>query len=474
MKRAVKALAMEGAMLKREEWLAEAERCEAEGDVLTCASIVRETLGYGLDEDDDRKDAWLEDARSATNRGRYETARAIYAYVLRVFINSRTAWVAAVELERHHGTRASLEAVLERAVTAIPRSDDLWLMLAKEKWLAADVDGARKVLGRAFQQNPNNEDIWLAAVKLEAETEHEAEARKLLRMAREQAPTDRVWMKSVVFERVVGARAGVGAETQQKQAAAAMELVLEALGLFPGFDKLWMLRGQIADEDLGSVAQAREAFALGVKATPRSTPLWLLYARLEERANNVVKARSILDRARQAVPCNDVLWCESVRLERRAGNMAQAKTQLARAMQEVPRSGLLWAEQIWHFEARTTRKPRCLEAVKKMAGGGGEAGEDPVLYVAVARMFWDERRLEKAQDWFEKALVQEPDYGDAWAWYMKFLDRHGTREKRADVVDKCVASEPRHGEVWTRVAKRPANAQLKIDEILKLVAAEIQ
>ncbi|RAL59054.1 hypothetical protein DID88_009082, partial [Monilinia fructigena] len=56
MNRAVKALAKESAMLKREDWITEAEKCEEEGAVLTCGNIIRETLGWGLDEDDDRKD----------------------------------------------------------------------------------------------------------------------------------------------------------------------------------------------------------------------------------------------------------------------------------------------------------------------------------------------------------------------------------------------------------------------------------
>jgi pre-mRNA-processing factor 6 len=33
-----------------------------------------------LDEDDDRKEIWMDDAKASINRGRYETARAIYAY----------------------------------------------------------------------------------------------------------------------------------------------------------------------------------------------------------------------------------------------------------------------------------------------------------------------------------------------------------------------------------------------------------
>ncbi|GKT90931.1 PRP1 splicing factor [Colletotrichum tofieldiae] len=445
MKRAVAVLVKESAMPKREEWIAEAEKCEEEGAVITCGNIIRETLGYGLDEDDDRKDTWMEDARSSINRGMYETARAIYSYALRVFVNSRTLWMAAADLERNHGTKESLAQVLEKAVEACPKSEVLWMMLAKEKWQAGEVDNARLVLARAFKSNPDNEDIWLAAVKLEAENGETERARKLLEEARDQAPTDRVWMKSVVFERVLG------------NSDAALDLVQRALQYFPATAKLWMLKGQIY-EDLGST---------GVKAVPKSVPLWLLYSRLEENAGLVVKARSVLDRARLAVPKSPELWCESVRIERRAGNVNQAKSLMAKALQEVPKSGLLWSEQIWHLEPRTQRKPRSLEAIKKV-------DNDPILFVAVARIFWGERKLEKAQNWFEKALVLDSDNGDTWAWYYKFLLQHGTDEKRADVINKCVLNEPRHGEYWQAIAKQPANARKGTEEILKMVTEALE
>lgn len=452
-KRAVQVLVKESAMPKREEWIAEAEKCEEDGATITCEHIIRETLGWGLDEDDDRKDTWMEDARSSINHGKYETARAVYAYALRVFVNSKTMWLAAADLERNHGTRESLWQVLEKAVEACPKSEDLWMMLAKEKWQAGEVDNARLVLKRAFNQNPNNEDIWLSAVKLESENGNSEQARKLLEIAREQAPTDRVWMKSVVFERVHG-----NIET-------ALDLTLQALQLFPAAAKLWMLKGQIY-EDLGKTGAAREAYSTGVKAVPKSAPLWLLYSRLEEKAGLTVKARSVLDRARLALPKSAELWCESVRLERRAGNLPQAKSLMARALQEVPKSGLLYVEQIWHLEARTQRRPSILAAIKKV-------DNDAALFVGVARLFWGDRKLDKAQGWFERALVLDGDRGDSWAWYYKFLCQHGTEEKRDEVVAKCALNEPRHGEVWAAVNKDPKNAGKSVEEILKLVAAEL-
>ncbi|PQE04736.1 hypothetical protein CJF30_00004537 [Rutstroemia sp. NJR-2017a BBW] len=454
MKRAVQALAKESAMLKREDWITEAEKCEEEGAILTCGNIIRETLGWGLDEDDDRKDIWMEDARGSINRGKFETARAIYAYALRVFVTSTKLWLAAADLEKNHGTKEALWQLLEKAVEARPTSEVLWMMLAKEKWQAGEIDNARRVLGRAFNQNPNNEDIWLAAVKLEAENQQPEQARELLKTARQEAPTDRVWMKSVAFER------------QSGNVEAALDLVNQGLQLFPAAPKLWMMKGQIYEGE-GKIPQAREAYSTGTKACPKSVPLWLLYSRLEERTGLVVKARSVLDRARLAVPKSPELWTESVRVERRANNIAQAKIMMAKALQEVPNSGLLYTESIWNLEARTQRKPRALEAIKKV-------DTDPILFVTVARILWGERKLEKAQTWFEKAILLDSDLGDTWAWYYKFLLQHGTDEKRADVISKCILSEPRHGEFWQAIAKDPKNAGKSIEEILKLVVAAIE
>ncbi|KAI1625842.1 PRP1 splicing factor, N-terminal-domain-containing protein [Exophiala viscosa] len=465
MNRAVKALVKEGAMLKREEWIAEAEKCEEEGAILTCGAIIRETLGYGLDEDDDRKDIFKDDAKTSIGRGRYETARAIYAYALRIFPTSKSLWLEAADLERHHGTKEARWQVLEKAVEACPDSEVLWLQLAREKWDSGEVDDARRVLGRAFNQNPNSEKIWLAAVQLEADAKQVDQARELLATARQQAPTERVWYKSASYERQWG------------NIDVALDLVLQGLTStviekketrFPRSPKLWMLKGQIY-EDKGMVPQAREAYSQGTRACPKSVPLWLLAARLEEKAGIIIKARSVLDRGRLQNPKTAALWVESVRVELQAKppNVQQARILMSKALQECPKSGLLWSENIWRLQPRTQRKPLSLEAIKAV-------DNDPVLFVTVARIFWAERKLDKAMSWFEKALVLDTDLGDAWAWYLKFLTQHGTEEKREDVIAKCVSNEPKHGEVWQRVRKDPKNAYLSTKEVLIQVMKQLE
>ena len=71
-------------------------------------------------------------------------------------------------------------------------------MLAKEKWLAGDVPGARLVLHQAFDANLESEQIWLAAVKLEVENDEILAAREILNRATSVAGTDRVGISCFV------------------------------------------------------------------------------------------------------------------------------------------------------------------------------------------------------------------------------------------------------------------------------------
>ena len=127
-------------------------------------------IGKGID-DEDRKHSWIDDAEHCATRGAVECARAVYSHLMEVFPGKKSVYRAAAFFEKSHGTRQTYESLLELAVRKVPGAEQLWLMLAKSKWLAGDVDAARKVLAESFEANKNSEEIWLAAVKLEAESE---------------------------------------------------------------------------------------------------------------------------------------------------------------------------------------------------------------------------------------------------------------------------------------------------------------
>ncbi|KAL9711314.1 U4/U6 x U5 tri-snRNP complex subunit Prp1 [Leucoagaricus gongylophorus] len=439
-------------LLTRDQWLKEAEKCESQGSLRTCEAIVKATVAMEIEEED-RLDTWVGDAENAESRGMVGTARAILAYALKVYPDRRSLWRRAAELEKTHGTRESLDTLLSQAVKHCPQAEVLWLMAAKEKWLAGDVPAAREVLERAFNVNPESEEIWLAAVKLESENGNMDVARQLLQRARDVADTDRIWMKSAVFERQLG------------QLRDALDTLETALAKFPKLAKLYMIQGQV-HQQLKNVSAARASFAAGLRACAKNATLWILASRLEEADGKSIKARSLLEKARLVNPANDELWAEAVGVEERSGGAVQAKAMLARGLQECPTSGLLWSLTIWS-EPRPMRKTRSVDALKKSA-------DNPLIICTVARLFWAERKIEKAREWFGRAAATSPDLGDTWGWWLKFERMHGTEEHREDVRTKCVAAEPHHSPVWQSVVKGDANRGKSVKELLELVADALQ
>lgn len=190
-------------------------------------------------------------------------------------------------------------------------------MAAKEKWVGGDIPGAQAILAEAFKQNEDSESIFLAAAKLAAETGEMEAAIQILEKAKAQADTERVWMKSAVLLRQLG---------KLDEALSTLEVAIKK---FASFDKLHMIRGQIY-ESRNEVALARNAYAQGCRSCPKSIPLWILSARLEEKAGVTIKARALLEKARLHNPKNDELWAESIKIEERTGSPQQAKSVLAR------------------------------------------------------------------------------------------------------------------------------------------------
>jgi pre-mRNA-processing factor 6 len=78
----------------------------------------------------------MADAEEAARRGSIETARAIYNATLAAFPGKPAVWRAAAALEKQHGSREALDELLKRAVSYCPQAEVLWLMAAKERWLA--------------------------------------------------------------------------------------------------------------------------------------------------------------------------------------------------------------------------------------------------------------------------------------------------------------------------------------------------
>lgn len=447
-KRALESLGKNGVDTNRGEWMKEAQEAEKSQAVHTCRAIIQNIIGIDVDIED-RKHTWKEDADAFAEQGGIECARAVFTFSLETFPSKKGIWLDAAHFEKNHGTRESLESLLQRAVTHCPKAEVLWLMGAKSKWMADDVASARRILSLAFKANPNSEEIWLAAVKLESENSEYDRARKLLHKARINAPTARVFMKSVRLEWCLG------------QIDEAQALLKESLSQYPSFAKFWIMKAQI-EAQLGNVQTSQQAYTQGLKKCPKNIPLWLLSARLEQKSGLLIKARAILEKARCSNPKNAELWLEAVRLENSAGFKMIANNLMAKALQECPTAGILWLEAVF-MEARPQRKTKNADGLKKCE-------HDPHVILAGAKLLWSESKVDRAREWFERTIKLDSDYGDAWAYFFKFETVYGTEAQMENLKRRCVLSEPHHGQLWCSISKDVSNWRLKTLELLPLVA----
>jgi pre-mRNA-processing factor 6 len=225
-------------------------------------------------------------------------------------------------------------------------------------------------------------------------------------------------LKSAVFERQRG---------QSELALKTVTTELSKYPKYPKFAKLYMVQGQI-HQAANNFSAARAAYAAGIKAVPKDITLWVLASRLEEADGKSIRARALLEKARLVNPKSDDLWAEAVRVEERSGAPAQGEALLARALQECPTSGILWSMAIW--EARPQRKARSVDALRKCEA-------DPLVICTVARLYWADRRIEKAREWFERVVSAGPDLGDAWGWWLKFERQHGAPAQRCRRMSLC-------------------------------------
>ena len=532
---ALQSLRQHKVVIDRDMWMSQAAKCERSGYPHTCQAIVNAVIDIDVEEQD-RRDTWSQEAKEWTKKGRFELARAIYGHMLTKFPDKWKIWFDAAMLEKACAIKArqsgsgyglnsktttnnqekkdndieiendnendereieidKCDELLEKALKHCPNAKQLWILRAKEKWTRlGDIDGAKQVLFDGLKENPGCESIWLAAIKIEQETNNFDKARNLLSEARKECGTANVWMKSAKLERGLN-----NLENEEK-------LLSEALERYPNFDKLWLMRAQLA-ERLNDYKTARAVCQAGVEKNSKCARLWLEYARIEASNNKIAKARSVLENGRIKLAKCDELYLGAAKLEliadrvlnnemkgfikeynncylpvsNKLGNeltytegvssqgIQMAQSMLAKGLQACPDSGLLNAFVI-ELEPAVSKKSKIRNAIRN------SSVSNVFVFTQVARYFYENNvKLSKAREWFERAISSDKgsDWGDAWAYYLHFLRKHGTQTERRKLITRCLEAEPKHGLLWTVVSKQIGNEKLDTKQILVRVVRQL-
>lgn len=399
--------------LEPQQWLELAIQCESTGDVHTAKSIVK----IACSSSDDVMVKVAEDSSAFT------VAKALLESVEK----DPSVWLHMVRLEKKSG--GDIESTLSDAVSAHPESEELWLAYLHHKLDQKEYQAANEILNRAYEAIPTSEVIWLAAVKLYRSQGNTEEAQKLLALALEKIGhlSEQIWLLSARY-----------ASSPEE----AKRVLINGLKYFSKSAGLWILLARL--EANSNPLAARGVLEQAMAACPSSSGVWIAAAAFEEAQDPknsfaLSRARVLLEKGRASCSKSEELWLASVQLEFRAEQPTMAKSLLAKGLQMCPKSGLLWSEAIMR-ESRPLRKGKANVAL-------AQVGQDPLVFLTMAKLFWADRKMEEAKDYLERAVVMDPSNGDLWAWYCLFT-RQQSNETCESVVVKAVENNLTNGQFW--------------------------
>ncbi|EGR31141.1 pre-mRNA splicing factor, putative [Ichthyophthirius multifiliis] len=441
-----------GYIINREDWLDEAAYCEKSGNPLTCVAIIRAVIGDGI-EQSERERVFTEEAQSMIQRTCINTARAIYEYGIDVlFPENLTIIQKTIDFEKNIGkSKDNLNKQLQSATQQHPFYEFFWTQRIKFHWKNFNI---REIIDEAEKNLPENSQILILSLKNYKQNNQLEQARLVAQKAK-NVGTCEAYIAAIKLEYQLGS---LQKSFQDAQVA---------ISLFPTDEKLFILLAKIAYK-FKSIDAARQIFEKGIRFNPLSTTLIIRYVELEMNHRFFPRARPILEKSRVKLPKCPELWCIAVELETQAENKKGARYMLARGLKECPDYSQLWSYAI-ELEPKATRKKKIVEALDKCR-------QDPYVNISVAKLFWKERKMEKARKWIQKSLLERPDIVDSWATLYLFEKDDDEKSGKAEEAFLKIKNgeEKKQGRLYMKVKKSDEGWKMSFDEIFQKILEIIQ
>ncbi|KAH0915331.1 hypothetical protein HID58_029777, partial [Brassica napus] len=418
-------------------WITAAKVEEANGNTDKVGTIIEKGLkalqseGVVIN-----RERWIEEAEACERTGAVATCKAIIENVIGFNVEEqdrKRTWVADAEECEKRSSIETARAIYAHALTVFLSKKSIWIQAANLERSHGSRESLDAVLRKAVLYLPQVEALWLMGAKEKWLAGDVSGARVILEEANAAIPnSEEIWLAAFKLE----------FENKEMERARMVPGKARERG---GTGRVWM-KSAVFERELGNVEEERRLLEEGKKL------------------NGLNKARVILTNARKRCPKEDELWLAAIRIELRHGNKKEAERLMSKALQELPKSGILLAADIEMAPQCPLPKMKIKDALKK------NCVKEGYVTASVAKIFWRERKVDKARKYFERTVKLNPDNGDFWALYYKFEVQHGSEERQKEVLNRCVVSEPKHGEKWQAVSKALENSHQSVEVILKKVA----
>lgn len=433
-KRGIKTLNNSGVAIDRQQWISEVINSEKAGSLLTAKAILRTTLHIAVNLEN-CKLVWLADFDTLVQAESFEAARYFTHIVLEHDSAFKKMWKKSFELEKTLGDQQKMKEILKKACKQIKDSAKLWFLLIR----VLDIDEIRDYVDTVLALDSLKEKTVLEIFRVLIKNSEFDKAQDLLIRAYNKCKSCKLLVKTVSFY------------VRMNDLVKAEEVQNQALELFPADPNVYKYVSVIFDYEKSKklLNSACQTYAIEAK-------LWIYLAKLEESTGNLVKTRYILEQGRNSTN-NPEVFIVSIEFEKKF-NFKAAELLCNISLQKFKNNGKIWALSI-ELSGKKEKKSKIAEAFE-------HCSNNLDLHLVVAKIFAQERKVEKSRVWFEKCLKVSQDVGDIWVEYYLMEKKLGTEDRVQELEKRVINADIRKGKLWKDAIKKvgPLNTLLILTE----------
>lgn len=421
-KRGLKTLNNSAVVVQRKTWIEEASIAELAGSLMTCKAILRTTLNIGINEESQRKQ-WIEDFEYLYKQNSFEACRFFYSIVLEQDPSFKQMWKKAYLLENEKGNISKVKEVLKAACSQIKDFGKLWVLLLKH----IEGNELAECLSKLAASEEVNEKAYLSVYRILMKTCQYNEVQSVLSSVFLKSASPKIGKKLISFY------------IKMNDLAKAQEIQSQLFSspAPPPFIYKYL-------PSLFDYPKSKEILTNAINQSPQEPLLWIYLSDLELNNSNPLKSRFVLEQARGKCPCAE-LFIKSIEFELKQ-NPSTAVFLCNQALQKFNNNGKIWALAV-ELASKKEKKSKIAEAFQ-------HCNNNLDLFLVVARIFAQERKMEKARAWFEKCLKISEEIGDVWLFYYEFERKIADEERVKALEGRIKAAEIRKGRIWRKVCKR--------------------
>lgn len=369
----------------------------------------------------------------------------------------------------------------DRAVTLLPRIDQLWYKYIHMEEMLGNVPAARQIFERWMQWEPDHHG-WAAYIKMELRYGETERARAIYERYVRCLPTVKAWVRYAIFEMQSGDPAAarrvyeraveeLGEDSQDEELFIKFAEFEEKVGeperaraiyryaldhmpkaaagdLYKRYMAFEKQKGDVTGMEEAIVAERRFAYEEQVKKDPLNYDAWFDYVRLEESAGDVERCREVYERAISAVPPAPekrywqryiYLWIRYALFEEVDAEDPERCREVYRAcLKLIPHRAFTFAK-VWIMAAQFEIRQLRLDAARKILGTAIGLCPKDKLYRSYIEMELALGNVDRCRKLYEKYLEWNPAAVGAWVKFAELEASLGEAERARAVYELAIA-----------------------------------